>query len=150
MSEPLPRLQRVAAYNLCLDESARILLCRLSDLTERPGWWTLPGGGIDFGEHPEVGALRELEEETGLTGRIVELVTVDSMQRLALDRDGREIDYHGVRIIYRTEITGGELRHESDESTDHAAWFARDDVCALPLVELGKLGYELAFGPPRR
>ena len=61
--------------------TSRLLLCRLSDITERPGWWTLPGGGIDFGEHPEAGALRELHEETGLIGRIVELLAVDSLRR---------------------------------------------------------------------
>ena len=38
--------QRVAAYNVCLDERSRLLMCRLSDITERPGFWTLPGGGM--------------------------------------------------------------------------------------------------------
>ena len=31
-------------------------------------FWTLPGGGIDPGEVPSAAAVRELEEETGLTG----------------------------------------------------------------------------------
>src|SRR4051812_45436291 len=116
MSDPLPRVQRVAAYNVCVDESSRLLLCRLSDITERPGWWTLPGGGIDFGEHPEAGALRELTEETGLVGRIVELLRVESHSRAAFSPEGVEHDYHSVQIIYRTEIIGGELRDETDES----------------------------------
>lgn len=30
-------------------------------------WWQMPQGGIDAGEEPEPAALRELEEETGLT-----------------------------------------------------------------------------------
>jgi 8-oxo-dGTP diphosphatase len=146
----LPRIQRVAAYNICLDADGRLLLCRLSDITERPGWWTLPGGGINFGEHPEVAAIRELAEETGLTGRIVELLAVDSIQRVVRDdpRADEDIEYHSVRIVYRTEITGGQLRDETDESTDRAAWCARDDVDAMPLVELGRLGIELAFPSP--
>jgi len=143
----LPRLQRVAAYNVCIDESRRLLMCRLSDITERPGYWTLPGGGIDHGEHPEAGALRELTEDTGLVGRIVELLTVDSLQRVYV-RPGTDValDYHSVRIIYRTEIIGGDLRDETDESTDMAAWFAHEDAAGLPLVELGRIGIELAFG----
>jgi 8-oxo-dGTP diphosphatase len=145
MSDALPRIQRVAAYNVCVDESSRLLLVRLSDITERPGWWTLPGGGIDFGEHPEAGALRELTEETGLTGRIIELLAVDSLQRPALHPDGAEIDYHSVRIVYRTDIVGGELRDETNESTDHAAWCAREDVDDMPLVELARIGIGLAF-----
>jgi ADP-ribose pyrophosphatase YjhB (NUDIX family) len=142
----LPRLQRVAAYNVCVDESSRLLMCRLSEITERPGWWTLPGGGIDFGEHPAAGALRELEEETGLAGHIVELLTVDSLQRV-YRRPGTDVDfdYHSVRIVYRTEIVGGSLRHETEESTDLAAWCTREDLASMPLVELGRLGVELAF-----
>jgi ADP-ribose pyrophosphatase YjhB (NUDIX family) len=153
MSDPVPQYQRVAAYNVCVDEQSRLLLCRLSNITERPGAWTLPGGGIDFGEHPEQGALRELHEEAGLVGRIIELLAVDSLRRTlrAKERDrlgfaeGTECDYHSVRIIYRTEIIGGDLRDETDESTDMAAWFTHEDVATLPLVELGRIGVELAF-----
>jgi ADP-ribose pyrophosphatase YjhB (NUDIX family) len=152
-----PQYQRVAAYNLCVDDESRLLLCRLSNITERPGAWTLPGGGIDHGEHPEEGALRELHEETGLVGTIVELLAVDSIRRTlrAKEKDrlgfpeGTECDYHSVRIIYRTEIVGGDLRDETDESTDMAAWFTREDAARLSLVELGRIGVELAFGESR-
>jgi 8-oxo-dGTP diphosphatase len=153
VNAPRQQYQRVAAYNVCVDDESRVLLCRLSDITERPGAWTLPGGGIDFGEHPEAGALRELHEETGLTGRIVELLAVDSLRRTLHAKEGdrvgfaegTEVDYHSVRVIYRTEIIGGDLRHETDESTDMAAWFTRDDVETLPLLELSRIGVELAF-----
>jgi 8-oxo-dGTP diphosphatase len=142
----MERLQRVAAYNVCLDETSQLLMCRLSDITERPGYWTLPGGGIRFGEHPEAGALRELEEETGFAGRIVALLAVDSLRRPAPGPDGIDADYHSVRIVYRTEIIGGELRHETHESTDRAQWWSREALATLPLVELGRLGTTLAFG----
>ena len=33
--------------------------------------WILPGGGLLPGELPEIAALRELQEETGLQGRVV-------------------------------------------------------------------------------
>ena len=142
----LPRIQRVAAYNVCIDDSSRLLMCRLSDITERPGAWTLPGGGINFGEHPEAGALRELNEETGFVGEIVELLAVDSIQRTFRAGDEDETEYHSVRIIYRTRIVGGELRDETDESTDHADWCWREELQSMPLVELGRLGVKLAFG----
>jgi 8-oxo-dGTP diphosphatase len=142
----LPRIQRVAAYNVCVDDQQRLLMCRLSNITERPGAWTLPGGGIDFGEHPEAGALRELQEETGFVGRIRELAAVDSLRRAVRAGDDIEADYHSVRIVYRTDIIGGELRDETDESTDRAAWCTRQELEAMPLVELGRIGMRLAFG----
>lgn len=36
--------------------------------------WQMPQGGIDEGEKPRVAALRELWEETGITGDLVEFV----------------------------------------------------------------------------
>jgi ADP-ribose pyrophosphatase YjhB (NUDIX family) len=142
----LPRIQRVAAYNVCVDDQSRLLMCRLSNITERPGSWTLPGGGIDFGEHPEAGALRELQEETGLVGRIRDLAAVDSLRRAVRAGDDIEADYHSVRIVYRTDIVGGALRDETDESTDRAAWCTREELESMPLVELGRIGMRLAFG----
>jgi ADP-ribose pyrophosphatase YjhB (NUDIX family) len=143
----LGRIQRVAAYNLCLDDAGRLLLCRLSERTEAPGSWTLPGGGVEFGEHPEDTARRELLEETGLVGHVAELLTVDSLHRPARDGNG-DLDYHSVRLVYRTDVDGGDLKHEADGSTDLAAWCTREELAGLSLVDMGKLGVRLAFGTP--
>ena len=45
---------RVAAYALSTDESGRILLCRIAPSIAAGEIWTLPGGGLEFGEPPEV------------------------------------------------------------------------------------------------
>ena len=44
---------RVAAYALCVDEAGRILLCRMAPSIIAGEVWTLPGGGLQFGESPE-------------------------------------------------------------------------------------------------
>ena len=36
--------------------------------------WQMPQGGIDEGEEPEVAALRELEEETGIAADLVDVI----------------------------------------------------------------------------
>jgi ADP-ribose pyrophosphatase YjhB (NUDIX family) len=139
------RIQRIAAYNVCTDAADRLLLCRLSAVTAAPGAWTLPGGGVEFGEHPEAAALRELEEETGLVGTIAELLAVDSVHRpVQLGEDAA--DYHSVRILYRTTIVGGELKHEIAGSTDRAAWHTREELGTVPLVATSELGVRLAYG----
>jgi len=142
----LPRIQRVAAYNLCVDTDDRLLLVRLSERTEAPGSWTLPGGGVEFGEHPEAAALRELHEETGLVGVTAGLLAVDSAHRPA--RQGEhDLAYHAIRIIYRTTIVGGVLAHEADGSTDEAAWCTREDLATMRLVSTSELGVRLAYAP---
>jgi 8-oxo-dGTP diphosphatase len=144
VSDALPQYQRVAAYNVCIDASSRLLLCRLSDITERPGWWTLPGGGIDFGEHPDAAVIRELEEETGFLGEIDEIAGVFShVYRQSRAAEG--VDLHFLGVCYHVRIVGGGLRDELDGTTDTAAWFRRDELRDIRLVEIAEYGIELAF-----
>jgi 8-oxo-dGTP diphosphatase len=104
------------------------------------------GGGLDFGEAPRDGALRELEEETGLVGEIVAIADVLSWaDRWRHPRDGVDEAFHGLQIIYRVRIVGGELRPEVDGSTDLAAWFTRAEATALPLVDLAQVAVRMAF-----
>ena len=39
-------------------------------------WWCLPGGGVEEGETPAGAALRELQEECGVTGRLVREISM--------------------------------------------------------------------------
>ena len=54
---------RVSIKGLILDEAHTKFLIILED----NGWWELPGGGLDWGEPPEVCLKREIHEEMGLT-----------------------------------------------------------------------------------
>lgn len=146
MTDPPRRVTRVSAYAVCVDEHRRILLCRIAPgwTAGHDGWWTLPGGGIEHGEDPRDAALRELTEETGLVGEIVELLDVDSWRSDVTDRDGIPTDYHGIRVLYRVRITGGELRDELDGSTDAAAWVEPGDLATLPVVDLALRASERA------
>jgi ADP-ribose pyrophosphatase YjhB (NUDIX family) len=137
------QVTRVAAYAVCTDEAGRILLCRLSPDELAPGAWTLPGGGVDFGEDPADAVLRELTEETGLTGEIVSLAAVESFARGPIE--GLTPDHlHAIQIIFRVRITGGEIRDEVGGSTDSADWFAPDQLAELTLVPLAEVGVRLA------
>lgn len=138
---------RVSAYALAI-EADRLLLCRIAPGPwTAVGRWTLPGGGLDFGEPPRDGALRELTEETGLVGEIDGLADVFSWSaRWRHPVDGADEAFHAIQIVYRVRIVGGELRDEPDGSTDRAAWWSRPELEELPLVRLAWDGVRLAFG----
>ncbi|HEY3834215.1 MAG TPA: NUDIX domain-containing protein [Acidimicrobiia bacterium] len=144
------RVQRVGAYGVCVDDDGRMLLCRLTAVTSRAGWWTLPGGGVDFGEHPSDAVVREVREETGLDAVVEELLDVDSIARfMRIDAADDPVDYHAVRIVYRVSVTGGELVHEVSGTTDQAGWFDTAQLAALDLTEIAELGLALATGRAR-
>ncbi|MEU4693310.1 NUDIX domain-containing protein [Actinoplanes sp. NPDC023714] len=122
--------RRAAAYGVCRDTGGRVLLTRGSDLAAFPGVWSLPGGGIDHGEHPDDTIVREFAEETGLSVRIV-AVRAATADLTLLPDDSVE---HTDRILYEVEATGGDLRDELDGTTDLAAWVAPADVAGLPML----------------
>jgi 8-oxo-dGTP diphosphatase len=125
---------RVAAYALCHDVERRVLLCRVVERIAPGGLWTLPGGGLEFGESPADAVLRELAEETGLRGEIIELLDVGD--RLFEGR--RRVRMHAIQIVYRVRIVGGELRDEIGGSTETCAWFTVADALGLRLGHLAR------------
>ena len=141
---PVRRVTRVSAYAVCLDSAERLLLCRISPgyTVEDDGKWTLPGGGLEHGEEPRDGAIRELAEETGYVGELAELLEVDSWARRIAETDGTQTDYHGIRILYRCRIVSGELRPETSGSTDDARWFDLRELSRTPVVDLVRVAAE--------
>jgi 8-oxo-dGTP diphosphatase len=136
------RLQRVAAYALVTRRDGgtdELLLTRLSPRAAHPGRWTLPGGGVDHGEHPSVALAREVEEECGLPCRVGELVGVHDTHFAGTAPSGRIEDYHGVHLVFGAAVADGEPRVlEQDGTTDAVAWVPVPDIDsgAVEVLEL--------------
>jgi 8-oxo-dGTP pyrophosphatase MutT (NUDIX family) len=92
-------LRATSAATFFFDQRGRVLLLRRSPTDPwRPGWWNLPGGGLEPGESVLEGARREAREEAGL--RLLDAVEVHQIQGgrvrllLALAWSGRvRLDY---------------------------------------------------------
>jgi 8-oxo-dGTP pyrophosphatase MutT (NUDIX family) len=60
---------------VCLNDKQQFLILRRSDLDDRAGQWTMPGGHIDPEDGSiEAGTVRELREEANLTCEIGDLI----------------------------------------------------------------------------
>jgi 8-oxo-dGTP diphosphatase len=142
--EPQSGVTFVGAYAVCA-QRGRILLVRIRDETPANGSWTLPGGGIRFGETPEEAVVRELAEETGLDGKVAAIVGTHShVYPRSVAGAGRPL--HHIGCLFRMEITGGELRDETDNTTDRAQWFTFAEAAELPLVPIATRAIQLASG----
>lgn len=136
---------RVGAYAI-IEQDGRVLLAHWSEGAK--GGWTLPGGGLEPGEHPEAAVVREVFEETGFEVEIVELLGVDSAVIPSVRRSGGPPrPLQALRVVYRCRIVGGELRNEVNGSTDEAGWFTPDEVAALHRVALVTTGLRFAGIP---
>ncbi|GIG89568.1 hypothetical protein Pen02_45040 [Plantactinospora endophytica] len=134
------RRQRFAAYGLATDPAGRVLLARIAPGFPGAGRWHLPGGGTDHGEQPVSALLRELVEETGQLGRVTGLLHVSHRHNTAeFGPEGRPLDWHGVRVIYRVEVdapTEAKVTEEAGGSTETAAWFSPAEAAELPRTEV--------------
>lgn len=133
---------RVGAYAVITDDRDRILLSRwIGGAAPR---WTVPGGGMDPGEHPEETCIREVREETGYAVELGDLLGVDSLVIPSSRRLTGTGDLQALRIVYRATIVGGDLTFEVDGSTDCAEWVPRDEVASLDRLSLVDVALRMA------
>jgi 8-oxo-dGTP diphosphatase len=147
---PLPRdrRQRFGAYGVVTDPAGRVLLAQIAAGYPGAGNWHLPGGGTDHGEQPVSALLRELVEESGQLGRVTRLLDINNLHNpAALGPEGRPLDWHGVRVIYRVEVaapTEPVVTELAGGSTAKAAWFRLDRLSGLRLSDLAARALRLA------
>lgn len=139
--------QRAAAYVVACDLQSRILLTQFEKAgNPHSGFWTLPGGGMEWGEQAHETALRELKEETGLDGEIGALLATHSEW---FDADQAESGQpgHALRLIYAARTFAGELKSDfsNDDTTVAAAWFTPDEVRRLQRVDVVDFAISLVW-----
>jgi ADP-ribose pyrophosphatase YjhB (NUDIX family)/predicted GIY-YIG superfamily endonuclease len=85
------------------------------------GYWDIPGGFLEEGEHPRAGALREVQEETGLE------VELEEVFGFYLDRYTYQGEEGGTLNIYFTgRVTGGQEK-PADDAVE-LGWFSPHEL----------------------
>lgn len=112
LSRIIRPLFQVFAAAVIFDHDKNIFLVKST--YQRFHSWGLPGGGLEYGEHPEQAVIREVWEETSLNVCIEKLLLVTSWMP---DRVG---------LYYLCRVTDG-VFHPSDEVSEFE-YFSVDNL----------------------
>jgi 8-oxo-dGTP diphosphatase len=112
----------------------KILVIKHLGLGQLGYLWSVPGGGVNFGETLTDALKREFLEETGLTIRVNRLCSVSEFMEMPL---------HAVELFYEVDIIGGHLQKGTDPEMPHhaqiiseIAWLSLPELQAMPLLSL--------------
>lgn len=106
------------ACALCVDDRGRVLLARRANDPFK-GYWDLPGGFLEEGEHPLDALRRELREETSLEVEPVDFLGV------WMDRHAYDAQAVTLNLYWTARVVSGSPRAADDVS--ELAWFAPDE-----------------------
>ncbi len=128
-TRPAARLARVdetSAGGLVVDRSTGIARAALIARHDRRGRlvWSLPKGHVEPGETPAEAAAREVEEETGIHGRVVAPLGTIDFWFVAEQRRVHKTVHHFLLVA-----DGGELS-DADIEVVEVAWVPLDEVAS--------------------
>jgi ADP-ribose pyrophosphatase YjhB (NUDIX family) len=109
-----------------LDRSGAVVRGALIARHDRRGRlvWSLPKGHVEAGETPQDAAVREVEEETGIRGRVIAPLGTIDFWFVAEQRRVHKTVHHFLLVA-----EGGELS-DADIEVVEVAWFDLDEVAA--------------------
>lgn len=118
------------------DQELQLLLIKRG-VSPFVGQWALPGGFVRIDENLDACAIRELEEETGVTSVYLEqLYTFGEVKR-----DPRE---RVISVAYFALIPSDKVELRAATDADAVGWFAMDELPTLAFdhPEIVKAAYE--------
>ena len=127
-------LHRVVSKVIISNSKEEILMAKVSR-GFFTGCWTLPGGFVDYSEHPREAAKREALEEVG-----VNISIPDPLGELGTEIQGQDLSYvqtaifneqgiNWVSFTYacQTDLTDQEITPKEDE-IEEVGWFSEDQA----------------------
>lgn len=108
ISHPYQGKVRLRACGV-LFKDEKLLLLKLRSPVTGENIWTLPGGGIKFGETVSETISREIHEETGIIVTVGKLIYINEIIRN---------NFHAVEMYHSVKQIGGDLQLGSDPEWD--------------------------------
>ena len=109
----------VFAGGCIFNEKGEVLLQRRGDSNK----WGFPGGAIELGETPQMAAVREAKEETGLDVEVGEIIGVYTDSNMEYPNGDKA---HSICIAYELKAVGGNLFCDQEETVE-LKYFSKED-----------------------
>lgn len=113
---------RLGCGALIVNENNEVLLLKRSVKTrDEYGYWSQPGGAVDYGETVEHAIVREVKEEVGVKIKLIRYLCYTDQTK---DTGAG----HWVAISYLGKIITGEPKNLEPEKHKEMKWFPLDKL----------------------
>jgi 8-oxo-dGTP diphosphatase len=142
---------KIGVFAIIVDDKKRVLLCHRKDYD----LWNLPGGGLEKGEAPWKGVIREVREETGLNVGVVKLQGIYSKPEkdevvfsffctktggdITLTDEAREIKYFSLKELPKNTVHKQVERIKDALSDKEVGLKIQRGPSSIDLIKKGKL-----------
>jgi 8-oxo-dGTP diphosphatase len=107
---------------LIVDGNDKVLLMRRGPKSKNQiGYWTQPGGTIEYGEKAKDTIKREVKEELDVKIEIIKLLCYT-------DHIIEDENQHWLTVAFLAKISSGEPKIMEPEKADRLAWFDLDKL----------------------
>ena len=113
------KIMLVFAGGCIFNEKGEVLLQRRGDSNK----WGFPGGAIELGETPQIAAIREAKEETGLDVEVGDIIGIYTDSDIEYPNGDKA---HSICIVFELKVVGEELFCDQQETLE-LKYFSKDD-----------------------
>jgi len=143
---------KIGVFAIILNEKEAVLLCHRRD----HDLWNLPGGGLEIGESPWEGVIREVKEETGFDVEVEKCIGIYNKTEkqeivfsfkcnivsgeLTLNDEADQIEYFKLdQIPKNTSLNQLERIHDYFLDKNHFYMKEQNSISSIDLIKQGKL-----------
>lgn len=114
-----------AVHGLIKKDNKYLVTLRAADKNFMPNLWDIPGGTIEFGEHPNDALNREIDEETQLKVKVDNLIFI-------YDFVSQEVR-HQFQMVFNCDYVSGEVVLNPREHQEYR-WVTFEEMKQLPKI----------------
>jgi len=107
---------RVGCGALIVNDKKEVLLLKRSTTRNQNGYWSQPGGAVEFGETIKQAITREIREEVNVDIRLIRYLSYT-------EQIFRKENQHWLAISYLAKIISGNVKNLEHHKHSDLKWF---------------------------